>query len=353
MLAGLEDVVVATVAKGEKVVITGFLTFDRAQRVARTGSESADRRDHQDQGVEESQDLGRYVVQEDRERSGPGTEDHQGQAAGGCAGGSRPGHSRRPPHPDRCTVTPRECSANAVHRRVRRCPPTVAPFAHLTGEPVGAPPPRALSPHSPDNNPLGGVSPSRLKCPMTAARTTAADGTGPGPGGSTAGCRRGAGAFGPNAWLVEDMYDQFRADPPRSRNRGASSSPTTGRPACPTTGRQHGACPRWPAAPRPAVGHPPAAGRGRPGGHRGRPRRSEHRRRGARAGARPSGARPAGSWPTWRPAWASRPPPASGWCRPSFSRSTARSSTTSWPGPPGRKVSFTHLIGYAVVAGPA
>jgi DNA-binding protein HU-beta len=37
VLAGIEDVVVANVAKGEKVVITGFLTFDRAQRAARTG----------------------------------------------------------------------------------------------------------------------------------------------------------------------------------------------------------------------------------------------------------------------------------------------------------------------------
>ncbi len=37
VLGGIEDVVVATVAKGEKVVITGFLTFDRAQRAARTG----------------------------------------------------------------------------------------------------------------------------------------------------------------------------------------------------------------------------------------------------------------------------------------------------------------------------
>ena len=37
VLSGLEDVVVANVAKGEKVVITGFLTFDRAQRAARTG----------------------------------------------------------------------------------------------------------------------------------------------------------------------------------------------------------------------------------------------------------------------------------------------------------------------------
>ena len=35
--AGIEDVVVANVAKGEKVVITGFLTFDRTSRAARTG----------------------------------------------------------------------------------------------------------------------------------------------------------------------------------------------------------------------------------------------------------------------------------------------------------------------------
>jgi 2-oxoglutarate dehydrogenase E1 component len=34
------------------------------------------------------------------------------------------------------------------------------------------------------------------------------------PGGSTTGrAAAGAGAFGPNAWLVEDMYDRFRADP--------------------------------------------------------------------------------------------------------------------------------------------
>ncbi len=37
VLSGLEDVITANVAKGEKVVITGFLTFDRAQRAARTG----------------------------------------------------------------------------------------------------------------------------------------------------------------------------------------------------------------------------------------------------------------------------------------------------------------------------
>ena len=37
VLGGIEDVVVANVAKGEKVVITGFLTFDRTARAARDG----------------------------------------------------------------------------------------------------------------------------------------------------------------------------------------------------------------------------------------------------------------------------------------------------------------------------
>lgn len=37
VLGGFEDVVVAQVAKGEKVVMTGFLTFDRTKRPARAG----------------------------------------------------------------------------------------------------------------------------------------------------------------------------------------------------------------------------------------------------------------------------------------------------------------------------
>ena len=32
VLAGLEDVVVATVSKGEKVALTGFVSFDRVDR---------------------------------------------------------------------------------------------------------------------------------------------------------------------------------------------------------------------------------------------------------------------------------------------------------------------------------
>ncbi len=41
VLGGFEDVVVANVARGEKVVMTGFLTFDRAQRAARVGRNPA------------------------------------------------------------------------------------------------------------------------------------------------------------------------------------------------------------------------------------------------------------------------------------------------------------------------
>ena len=37
VLSGLEDVIVANVAKGEKVVLTGFLSFERSLRPARTG----------------------------------------------------------------------------------------------------------------------------------------------------------------------------------------------------------------------------------------------------------------------------------------------------------------------------
>ena len=43
VLGGFEDVVVANVAKGEKVVMTGFLTFDRANRKAALWPQSTDR----------------------------------------------------------------------------------------------------------------------------------------------------------------------------------------------------------------------------------------------------------------------------------------------------------------------
>src|SRR6267378_1978324 len=37
---------------------------------------------------------------------------------------------------------------------------------------------------------------------------------------TTGGATSGSGAFGPNAWLVEDMYDRFRADPTGPGNDG-------------------------------------------------------------------------------------------------------------------------------------
>ena len=41
MLSALEAVVTETVAKGDKVQLPGFLTFDRAERAARTGRNPA------------------------------------------------------------------------------------------------------------------------------------------------------------------------------------------------------------------------------------------------------------------------------------------------------------------------
>ena len=77
--------------------------------------------------------------------------------------------------------------------------------------------------------------------------------------------------------------------------------------------------------------------------------RGTRRRPPPSTGPRRCGApRPASS-PTWRRPSAYPPPPASGSCRPSSSRSTAPSSTTSCSRTTGGKVSFTHLIGYAVV----
>ena len=41
VLAAFEDVVTSTVAGGDKVLIPGFLSFERAQRAARTGRNPA------------------------------------------------------------------------------------------------------------------------------------------------------------------------------------------------------------------------------------------------------------------------------------------------------------------------
>ena len=98
----------------------------------------------------------------------------------------------------------------------------------------------------------------------------------------------GAGAFGPNAWLVEDMYDRFLADP-TSVSDSWREFFADYRPA--------GAPPPTTAAPVPA----PAGHRARAGA---RPPRSgaplayhpvDRRATGRRGDALPSRARPAGA----------------------------------------------------------
>ena len=79
VLSGLEDVITANVAKGEKVVITGFLTFDRAQRAARTGRNPQTGETIKIKASKSPKVSAGAIVQEGRERSGPRPEDHQGQ----------------------------------------------------------------------------------------------------------------------------------------------------------------------------------------------------------------------------------------------------------------------------------
>ncbi len=91
VLAGLEDVIVATVAKGEKVVITGFLTFDRSAQRRAQGPQPANGRDDQHQGLEEPEGLRWSIVQERCERKGPGAEDHQSQVVSNTSARAVPG----------------------------------------------------------------------------------------------------------------------------------------------------------------------------------------------------------------------------------------------------------------------
>ena len=86
---------------------------------------------------------------------------------------------------------------------------------------------------------VGPAEPSNADVDKYAHTTmTAIDSAGPG--------------FGANSWLVEEMYEQFRSDPGRSARPGASSSPTTSR-------RRAGRCRTGACAGRPATGAAPVA----------------------------------------------------------------------------------------------
>ena len=162
------------------------------------------------------------------------------------------------------------------------------------------------------------------------------------------------GAFGPNAWLVDDMYEQYRSRPvvgerelarvlrrlrPRRRGHrrpprrpraaaaaaGATVGPDGARPAGGAASTRRPAPATAPTAPATGAGadRPPTAGAVAAAGRRGADRQQHG---GVARGAH-------------RHERAAR-------SRPSSSRPTGRCSTGTWPGPRAAKVSFTHLIGY-------
>ena len=158
-----------------------------------------------------------------------------------------------------------------------------------------------------------------------------------------------AGSFGANAGLVDEMYDQYRADPSSVsaswRDFFDDYRPDgvrNGRPSrAPPSSTPPQAPPRPPPPRRPA---PHAARRLRP-----RRPRSDGCPRRRRPASGPCGGRRPASRPTWRPAW--RVPTATSTRvvparllevnRKVINGHLARIGST--------KVSFTHLIGYAVV----
>jgi 2-oxoglutarate decarboxylase len=133
-------------------------------------------------------------------------------------------------------------------------------------------------------------------------------------------------ALGPNAWLVDEMYEQFLADPGSVSNswqdffadyqRDLDVTATVVDKALPATGRTSETgqvaavrAEKAPSGATPAVGTQPSAAA--PASGPMAPSRSPVNRCAA--------LRPA-SWPTWRPASAFPPPPRSGRCPPVCSR---------------------------------
>ena len=177
---------------------------------------------------------------------------------------------------------------------------------------------------------------------------------------------------GPNAWLVDEMFEQYRADPSSVSESwreffadyqrdtdsatGADVVAAGHRP-----GRRHRSGRRW-SPPTAAPGGRPRPRPTSPGNRRPRslprPPRSatgavrtpaRHGARKASPRASPSAARPPGSWPTWRPA--STVPTATSFREvPAKLLEVNRLIINGYLGRTrGGKISFTHLIGYAIV----
>ena len=198
------------------------------------------------------------------------------------------------------------------------------------------------------------------------------------------------GGFGPNEWLVDEIYQQYlqdpnsvdrawwdffadykprrrrgrrqrrlrrRAPPADGRSRRAPRRPATrppadragtrgGAPLAPTGARRREpGWPEQPAPPRPAPAEARRPARRQPAPTGPPPKPA------ADGGHDRSRARPPASSPTWRPASRSRPRPACARSRRSCSIDNRIVINNHLKRGRGGKVSFTHLIGYAMVAG--
>ena len=226
----------------------------------------------------------------------------------------------------------------------------------------------AVSSESPQSADLNEAKPAGPEPGQAgASRTGASD-----PGGAAAEHPDGGATdFGPNEWLVDELYQRYLADPGSVDmawwNFFADYTPPTGTPA--RTEQRPAAEPGPPAATPPAAQTPPAAP-GQPG-----PARPPGASAPATAPARP--AAPPAAPPSGPPAAAPAPAPAGATARlrgaaartaVNMTASLAVPTATSVRSVPakllidnrivinnhlargrGGKVSFTHLIGFAVV----
>ena len=169
-------------------------------------------------------------------------------------------------------------------------------------------------------------------------------------------------ALGPNAWLVDEMYEQYLADPasvseswqdffadyrrdaapqvaprPPAADAGAAGAAARRDARRPSPGDAAGDAAQPPGGAAPPV----APGSAQPGGDR--------QRRRPRAQASRSAAPPPASSPTWRPASRSPRPRASASVPAKLLEVNRRVINGYLGRTRGGKVRFTHLIGYAVV----
>ena len=81
VLKAFEETVLAPVTKGDKVALTGFVSFRAGGPAGTDGPQPADRRDGQGEGQEGPEGEHRRHVQEDGRQGGAGSQAGQGRQA--------------------------------------------------------------------------------------------------------------------------------------------------------------------------------------------------------------------------------------------------------------------------------